>query len=475
MALPFEPGGFGTQADYGFVSAMDLHKPQFDNELGRRYGNQYLSEFLMNINYAKPVMGYEYFHFEEGRIYPKLNASNSGAGSAGAAVTFQLASNARDAYSLHEPPFVGSVDKDIVVARVGDIISIKPASGVVNSSSMILARVQSVNKSAGTFSAIPLETGVAIPSIPVATEIAIVGNAFGEGDIQPESRASKVSKYSNNVQFFKDTFELPGTAKGLQTWVEFTGTNGQKGKYYVLKGEEDAYVRFLNTRELGLLTNKKITNATLANAQASATPGTPTLTTEGLIPFIQSQGNNLGYSALTGFSKADMDEIVVTLDSQKGAKENLFMCGIQLSLAIDEVLADSRQNGAVTFGAYSFGTDASINYQFDSYKIGNYVFKKKTMDSFNDLQSLGAQGYGYPYEGMIIPMDAKMDSKTGEKMSSLRVRYLVDENGARQNKRAYVEGFSQFQDGKDIVSMRYSDAVGFQGIGGNRFFYIERV
>lgn len=473
MALPFEPGGFGTQADYGFVSAMDLHKPQFDNELGKRYGNQYLSEFLMNINYAKPVEGYEYFHFEEGRIYPKLNASNSGAGSAGAAVTFTLATNAKDAYSLGQSPFVGSVNENIIVARVGDIISIKPASGVVNSSSMILARVQSVDKGVGTFSAIPLETGVAIPSIPTATEIAIVGNAFGEGDIQPESRASKVSRYSNNVQFFKETFELPGTAKGLQTWVEFTGANGQKGKYYVLKGEEDAYVRFLNTRELSLLTSKKTTNVTLANAQANA--GYPTMTTEGLIPFIQSQGNNLGYSALTGFSKADMDEIVVTLDSQKGAKENLFMCGIQLSLAIDEVLADSRQNGAVTFGAYSFGTDASINYQFDSYKIGNYVFKKKTMDSFNDLQSLGAQGYGYPFEGMIIPMDAKMDSKTGEKMSSLRVRYLVDNNGTRLNKRAYVEGFSQFENGKDVVSMRYSDAIGFQGIGGNRFFYIERV
>lgn len=472
MALPFEAGGFGTQADYGFVSAMDLHKPQFDNELGKRYGNQYLSEFLMNINYAKPVMGYEYFHFEEGRIYPKLNATTAGAG-AGASATFTLAANATDTYSLGQAPFVGSVDKDIVVARVGDIISVKPASGVVNSSSMILARVQSVNKSAGTFTAIPLETGASIPAISTATEIAIVGNAFGEGDVQPESRASKVSKYSNNVQFFKETFELPGTAKGLQTWVEFTGTNGQKGKYFVLKGEEDAYVRFLNTRELGLLTNKKTTNVTLANAQATA--GTPTLTTEGLIPFIQSQGNNLGYSALTGFSKADMDEIVVTLDSQKGAKENLFMCGIQLSLAIDDVLADSRQNGAVTFGSYSFGADASINYQFDSYKIGNYIFKKKTMESFNDLQSLGAQGYGYPYEGMIIPMDAKMDSKTGEKMSSLRVRYLVDENGTRLNKRAYVEGFSQFQDGKDIVSMRYSDAVGFQGIGGNRFFYIERV
>lgn len=473
MALPFEAGGFETRADYGFVSAMDLHKPQFDNELGKRYGNQYLSEFLMNINYAKPVMGYEYFHFEEGRIYPKLNAKNSGAGSAGAAVTFTLASNAKDSYSLGSSPFVGSTSENITSARKGDIISIKPASGVVNSSSMILARVQSVDTAAGTFVAIPLETGVAIPSIPTDTEIAIVGNAFGEGDLQPESRASKVSKYSNNVQFFKETFELPGTAKGLQTWVEFTGANGQKGKYFVLKGEEDAYVRFLNTRELGLLTNKKTTNVTLANAQAAA--GTPTLTTEGLIPFIQSQGNNLGYSALTGFSKADMDEIVVTLDSQKGAKENLFMCGIQLSLAIDDVLADSRQNGAVTFGAYSFGADASINYQFDSYKIGNYIFKKKTMESFNDLQSLGAQGYGYPFEGMIIPMDAKMDSKTGEKMSSLRVRYLVDENGTRLNKRAYVEGFSQFQDGKDIVSMRYSDAVGFQGIGGNRFFYIERV
>lgn len=472
MALPFEAGGFGTLADYGFVSAMDLHEPQFDNELGKRYGNQYLSEFLLNINYAKPVEAYEYFHFEEGRIYPKLNVTNGGAGGAGAAVTFTLEANSKDAYSLGVSPFVGSTNKDIINARVGDILALKPGSGTVNSSSMILARVQSVNKSAGTFSAIPLETGKSIPSYAAATEIAIVGNAFGEGDVQPESRASKVSKYSNNIQLFKETFELPSTAKGVKTWVDFTSPSGQKGRFYVLKGEEDAYVRFLNTRELALLTSKKTTNVTLANAQAAA--GTPIMTTEGLIPFIQSQGNNLGYSTVSGFTKADMDKIVITLDSQKGAKDNMFMCGINLSIAIDDVLADSRQNGAVTFGAYSFGQDASINYQFDSYKIGNYTFKKKTMDSFNDLQSLGAEGYNYPSEGMIIPMDAKMDTRTGEKMSSLRLRYLVDDKGVRQRKAAKVEGFSQFENGKDIISMRYSDACGFEGIGGNRFFYIEQ-
>jgi len=472
MALPFEAGSFGASSDFGFVSAMDLHEPQFDNELGKRYGNQYLSEFLLNAGYAKPVMGYEYFHFEEGRIYPKLKATTAGAG-AGAAATFTLAAAATDSYSLSQSPFVGSTDKDIIAARVRDIIALKPASGTASSSDMILATVTSVNKAAGTFVAIPLETGKSIPAYGTDTEIAIVGNAFGEGDIQPESRISKVSKYSNNIQLFKETFELPATASGIKTWVEFTSPSGQKGRYYILKGEEDAYVRFLNTRELALLTNKKTTNVTLANAEAAA--GTPFMTTEGLIPFIQSQGNTLGYAANVGFTKADMDQIVFTLDSQKGAKENLFMCGIQLSVAIDNVLADSRMNGAITFGNFSFGQDAAINYQFNQYQIGNYIFKKKTMDSFNDLQSLGAQGYGYPHEGMIIPTDAKMDVKTGEKMSSLRVRYLVDENGVRQRKAAKVEGFSQFENGRDVISMRYSDACGFQGIGGNRFFYIERV
>lgn len=470
--MAYTPGSFNSPGDYGFLSAMDLHKPQFDNELGKRFGNQYLSEFLMNIRYQKPVRGYEYFNFQENRIYPKLKATTVGA-VAGAVATFTLDAGATQAVPLGTSPFVGSVDRDITVARVGDIISIKPVAGTVNSSSMVLSRVQSVNEAAGTFTAIPLETGDVTPVIGTATEIAIVGNAFGEGSDQPQSRSSKVTKYSNNLQIFKETFSIPGTARAVQTWVDFTNAEtGEKGRSYYIKGEQDAYIRFLNTRELALLTSKKVTNVTLANAEA--TNGEPLMTTEGLIPFIQSQGNTSSYSGLTGFDKNEMENIVFTLDSQKGAKENLFMCGINLSVQIDNVLADSRQDGAITFGNYSFGSDAQINYQFDKYKIGNYTFNKKTMDSFNDLQSLGAEGYGYPYEGMIIPMDKKIDGRNGDMIESLRVRYLVDENGERQRESAVINMFAQTESGKDKVEVRYKDALGFEGIGGNRFFYIER-
>jgi len=470
--MAYTPGSFNTKADYGFLSAMDLHKPQFDNELGKRFGNQYLSEFLMNIGYQKPVHGYEYFNFQENRIYPKLKATTGGA-NAGAVATFTLDASSQQAIDLGTSPFVGTVDRDITVARIGDIISIKPVSGTVNSSSMVLSRVQSVNVGAGTFTAIPLQAGDVTPAIGSATEIAIVGNAFGEGSAQPKSRSSKVTKYSNNLQIFKETFGIPGTARAVQTWTDFTNAEtGEKGRFYHIKGEQDAYIRFLATRELSLLTNKKITNTTLADAEA--TNGEPLMTTEGLIPFIQSQGNTSSYSGLNGFDKNEMDNIVFTLDSQKGAKDNLFMCGIKLSVQIDDVLADSRQNGAITFGNYSFDSDAQVNYQFDKYKIGNYTFNKKTMDSLNDLQSLGAEGYGYPHEGMIIPMDNKIDGRNGESIQSLRIRYLADENGERQRESAVINMFAQTESGKDQVEVRYKDALGFEGIGGNRFVYIER-
>lgn len=462
----YQPGSFQAQMNSGYVFAMDLHKPQIDDQLGRRYGNQYLSEFLMNLGYSKGVKGYEYFNFQEDRIYPKLKATTAGA-AANQAATFTLANDSMLSVSLSQSPFVGSTDQDLVNARVGDILHIKPVTGVVNSSSLILARVETVNEGAGTFTAMPLEDGVSIPNIASATEIAITGNAFGEGSIQPKSRAGRVTKYSNNVQTFKETFTIPGTAKGLETWVEI-----DEQRFAVLKGEEDAYVRFLNARELALMTSKRITNQVLADANAAN--GEPILATEGLIPFIQSQGNTKGYSSQIGLTKADIEDMVVTLDSEKGAKQNMLMAGIRLSLQLDDVLADSRQNGAISFGSFQFPEDAAINYQISKFKIGEYEFNKKTMDSFNDLQSLGAEGYSYPYEGMVIPMDTKIDARSQEKIESLRIRYLEDNEGNRQNDTSVIDMFKSTESGRDVVSLRYKDTCGFEGIGGNRFFYIER-
>ncbi|MDB4301926.1 hypothetical protein N9924_00015 [bacterium] len=472
MALAFQGGAFGRTTDYNFITSLDLHKPEYDTELTERYGDQNLSGFLTMIGAEKGVSSLEYNHFEEERIYPKIKATNGGAGGAGASVTFTLDAAATLTIAENASPYIGSVSNQIITPRVNDLIMIKPAAGTTASSgSYIKAMVLAVNKTAGTFDATPIISGEVIPSIASADEIIIYGNAAGEGSGQPEARASRTVKYTNNLQTIKETYEITGTEKNIVTWIDFKGKNGEKGRVAKLKGESDTYKRYQTAKELTMLVGDKLTNATVANAFATA--GTPLALTEGLIPFVLGQGNTSNYSVGTGWDKQKAESLVKTLDKQKGSKKNLMPCGINLSLQVDDTLGDYSTNGAIKYGSYDFGSDASRNFQFSSFKLGNYTFDKKTFDAFNDLQTLGADGFGYPDEGMVIPMDKKMDKGSNSKVQSLRLRYLADPETGAKSARAEVQDLFKLN-GEDKFKVIYKDDCGFEGFAGNRWGYIKK-
>jgi len=331
--------------------------------------------------------------------------------------------------------------------------------------------VLSVDKGAGTFSATPILSGGIIPSISTADEIIIYGNAAGEGSGQPEARASRTVKYTNNLQTTKETYEITGTEKNIVTWIDFKGKNGEKGRVAKLKGESDTYKRFMTEKELTLLVGNKLTNTAIADAFATA--GTPLALTEGLIPFILTQGNTSNYVPSTGWDKQKAETLVKTIDKQKGSKVNMLPCGINLGMQIDDTLGDYSNNGALVYGNYDFGSDSSRNFQFSSFKLNNYRFDKKTFDAFNDLQTLGADGFGYENEAMVIPMDKKMDKGSNSRVQSLRLRYLADpETGAKSARSEVVDQFKI--NGTDKFSVFYKDDCGFEGFAGNRWAYIKQ-
>lgn len=471
MALAFQGGSFGRTTDYNFITSLDLHKPEYDTELTERYGDQNLSGFLTMIGAEKGVSSLEYNHFEEERIYPKIKATNAVAAAAGGPAVFTLSALSKLSIPENSSPYIGGVPQQIVVPRLNDLIMIKPIAGSASSGTYTKAIITSVNKAAGTFEATPIISGVTIAVQAVASEIVIYGNAAGEGSGQPEARASRTVKYTNNLQTVKETYEITGTEKNIVTWIDFKGKNGEKGRVAKLKGESDTYKRFMTAKELTLLVGDKLTNATVANSFATA--GTPLALTEGLIPFVLSQGNTSNYSVGTGWDKQKAESLVKTLDKQKGSKKNLMPCGINLSMQIDDTLGDYSNDGQIQYGSYDFGSDASRNFQFSSFKYGNYTFDKKTFDVFNDLQTLGADGFGYPDEGMVIPMDKKIDKGSNSQVQSLRLRYLADpETGASSARSEVVDQFKI--NGTDKFSVFYKADCGFEGFAGNRFAYIKK-
>jgi hypothetical protein len=464
----YTPGAhaYGAPTDYNYVSAFDLHKPEVRPDLIMKYGSELITSILEIAGATKETESLEYIHHESERLMPKIKGTTPGAG-AGAQATFTLAAAAIDTVSLNVSPFdtsSTSTERGMPV-RQNDILLIKPAAGVVSATNYVRAFVDSVNITAGTFLATPIDVADSIPNIAAADEIIIIGNAHGTGSNQPDGFRTKTVKKTGNTQIIKHNYDIHGSEKEVMTWLEFTDQNGVKGHKWTLKGERDTYYQFKNYIELTLLLQEKLNNVAIANTLGNA--GTPIAMTEGLIPFILGGGSIQNYSAVTGFTLADVQAYVKNLDKQKGSKTNMVCAGINLSLQLDDALGDRVKEGGITYGNYTFDTDAQVNLQFSRFKVGEYVFAKKTYSPFNDLQTLGASGYGFANEAMVIPTDMQVDANSRERVPSLQLRYLKN----RQMRATAVDLFKTGDNGTDKFETRYLTECGFQGFAANRYGY----
>jgi hypothetical protein len=470
----YTPASQRIRTDYNFVSAYDLHKPDVNDQMVYPFGQELLTNLLTMVGNKRPTSSLEYSHHESDRIMPKLKATGPGGG-AGASVIFTLDSSANLSVAQNNAPYDTSsaATEDVNPARINDTILIKPASGIVSASTYVRAIVTTVSST--TFAATPLDSTDSIPAISSADEIVIYGNAHGEGSNQPVSRSSTTSKYTNNLQIVKDTYTITGSESAVELWTKVKGKDGKSGYVYQLKGEDDTYKQFMNYREMTMLIGEKLNNTTLATSFDNS--DTPLKLTEGLIPFILSQGTTQNYSNATGFTLAGFEDMVIEMDKQKAAKDNLFLAGINLSLQIDNELGDRFKDGGFSYGSANFDAAKKVSLKFDTLQVGNYTFQKKTFDAFNDLQTFGASGFGYPNEAMVVPMDKQRDGKTGDYIPSLSYRYLENKSTgeSREMKTTPVDLFKQGDSGQDLTQVRYLSECGFEGFGGNRFTYVKQV
>lgn len=471
MALiPFQPGAHAVITDLNFLSHYDAVMRNVDNRNYSVYGNGRLTGLLDLFGAKTPTIQSKYEWFEKNRIYPKIKATCAG-GSANAAVTFSLTSDDNISYT-DQDPYIGTVTNKYSVPVVGDQIQIKPASGTVSANTYVTALITAVSVSSGAngeFTAYPIVSGESIPAISSADEIIITGNAYGEGSATPSARSTQSTKRSNNIQIFKATGESTRVANCTKLWFKDDVTGAEYG---MIQEEGEQFTIFLDARELGLLTGKNLTNVTLANVYANLS--TPIEMTQGLIPSIFSRGNTETYSPITGYTVADLNNSIVTLDQQKGAKRNMWLHGMEFGLQLDDELADYTKNGAITYGQFKGSEEKAIDLGFRTVSKGGYTFQKKLLDAFSDVQSLGASGYGYTFEAMVLPMDDATDA-SGKKIPPFQLRYL-QENGKTSEEMhvEFVDLRKVGDTGVDKVQYRYSSMIGLQAIGMNRTIYQYR-
>jgi hypothetical protein len=467
------PSNVQAVSNYNWVSSLDLttnvHKPSIDTELVKRYGNQNITGFMEMQGSMNPVAALQYQHFEEDRIHTIVKVVAQAGGAAGASVTLTVA-------AAYQYTFPTTPQSPYIVALPSTVTNPLRENDIIMFPNGVEAKVTS--RTSTTFLATPTQSGDAIPVTTASTEIIIIGNSWEEQTDQPASRNSRVNRYQNNLMIVKGTHTVSGSEMNNALWFEVKDPNGKSGFLWYFKGQMDEYQRFMNEREMMMLLGKKITNTTLATIQPTDT------ITEGLIPFIENYGNVYNYSGVTGIQLADFEQMIVSLDKQRGAKENSLWCGISLSQGVDQFMRDTMKNGAISYGAFGGSKEKAINFNFSSFELTGYTFHKKTYDLFNDPTLLGANGFPYQYMGLVIPSDNvgasfEPGAKTKTTVPSLRLNYSSGQSAGNGYSRQVEEWLTGAVNGiytnsTDQLQYNLRSHMGFEGFAPNRFFQLKK-
>ena len=348
---------------------------------------------------------------------------------------------------------------------------IKPASGSASFGSYINAIVTAVTGST-SFAATPTNSAEAIPSIASADEIIIFGNAHGEGSGFQAPMTTSSTKYTENLQIIKHRMRVTGSESLAKLWYDEEGSGMKK---FQVKGEADAYAQFTNTAELNLLVGAGLSNTALASTFQAT--NNPLALTNGLLTQIVTGGNILNYAAVSGLTVDDLYDYNVEIDGEKAQKKNLMMSGIEIDQQVDRELGDRLKDGAISYGAFNADQDKAVNFGFQKFTVGAYTYDKRPMASFNDKQTLGADGYGFKYEAFTIPAGSvKMEagSEKGTSVPSLRKRFFAGEGKSRELDIVYFNGLTDSSEGSDFEEVRYQADCALEAQALNQYGYIKR-
>ena len=473
--MAFDKGAANTFRQHNFTSFQELHKPENDSELVRPFHNTFSGLFDMT-GAKKASVSTQFSWWEANRTMPLVKATNSAGGGAGVAVVFTIDATARTSFGSYNPYNTGTTATTAAVpVRKYDVIQLPPASGLASAGSYMSIIVTAVT--ATTFTAEPLDSTDTIPANASAVEMIIIGNAHGEGSGLQAPLSTTTTKYTENLQIVKHRYQVTGTEKLQALWVNELN-NGRGGN--LLPAEKDAYIQFLKFQDLTLLVGEKMSNVGLSDDFIDGTLETnaPIKTSNGTITQVLAGGQILNYSTLTGVTLADIRDYNTTIDKDGAEKENILHLGIDIDQDLDREIGDRVVNGGITYGMFNFDQEKAINLQFTKLKVGSYTYNKRCMEALNDRQSLGAEGYGYSYEALMLPMGESKklgyDDEAGKKVATVRKRFLANYGASRESMIEYYDGFKQSDNGTDKDEVRYQCEIGVEIQARNKTGYWKR-
>ena len=307
--------------------------------------------------------------------------------------------------------------------RVGQTVMIQrenstdvPLKGVITAVNGGTAAGDALNAS---FTMAVYNTGSVVASTAGQTFTSLVyGSEFGKGTGNfTEKKDSEYNTYANQLIILKEHYSINGTDLSQVGWID-TG----EGYLWYHKSKSDNMKLWNDYMEMALVEgvtfdgtagSVELANAGLgdyrSNSQSDGasvqTGGGSARGTEGFFQSLEKRGNiyqGFGDEAAGGGALTDFDNVLRQLDKQGSIEENMIYTDRNLSLEIDDILAQQNSYGAggTSWGAFNNSEKMALDLGFSGFRRGSYDFYKTDWRYLNDHSTRG--GFS-DIEGVLIP------------------------------------------------------------------------
>jgi hypothetical protein len=451
-------GNYIDFTDSSFNQWAQQFLPDVYEQEVERYGNRSIGSFLRMVSAEMPSTSDQIIWTEQGRLHTRyanaiylsaaatMPTTGNTPGTASASATGGAVLNFN--VPTAQPTSLGVTTQGTTAVnfRKGQTVMIQAqssATSAVGGTGAVIKGI--VTNVSGNYFQVKALTG--IPAITAAERFTALayGSEFAKGTGNFDEKLDpSYATFTNSPIILKEHYSINGSDTAQIGWIEVSSENGASGYLWYMKSEHENRLRWEDYLEMSMVEGVKQLNtgATLnfydSNITATAKG------TEGFFEAIEARGNVYSdFGAQTsGGALTDFDAVLKQLDKQGAIEENMLFLGRDLSLEIDDILAQQNggYSGGTSFGVFNNSEDMALNLGFTGYRRGSYDFYKTDWKYLNDFSTRG----GFKdIEGVLVPAGTSTvyDQNLGQniKRPFLHIRYRASETENRKMK-SWVTG-----------------------------------
>ena len=453
-------GNYIDFTDSSFNMWAQQFLPDVYEQEVERYGNRSIGSFLRMVSAEMPSTSDQIIWTEQGRLHTRyaniVYLSNAGTmptsgTTPGTASAVTTGGNVGNFFvPTAQPTSLGVTTQGTTAVnfKKGQTVMIQAqtsATSAIGGTGAVIKGV--VTNVSGQY--FQVKSYGAVPAITTAQRFTALayGSEFAKGSGNfTEKLDPSYATFTNSPVILKEHYSINGSDTAQIGWIEVTSENGASGYLWYLKSEHENRLRFEDYLEMSMVEGvKQLNTGATLNFYDSALTATAK-GTEGFFEAIEARGNVYsGFGAQAGGgggALTDFDAVLVQLDKQGAIEENMLFLDRNLSLEIDDILAQQNggYSGGTSFGVFNNSEDMALNLGFTGYRRGSYDFYKTDWKYLNDFSTRG--GFG-DIEGVLVPAGTSTvyDQVLGQniKRPFLHIRYRASETENRKMK-SWVTG-----------------------------------